>query len=560
MNDRPDSGLRAIELSAIKQADARLPYPELFDRSERTFAATFAQFGDLSYFTPVQRVGAYMDYSQRLQKRHLTDLIAYLKATKQPPKALDETAALTDVGLTEFLECCLFHGSMSLEDQQSIPVPGESERSKTAEQEDALYRVYDFPFCALDDQSQFKYNAVWSRQLLKQVQLSTYRFLKYVDSGDYIKSEEVSKFRKEWMQRAIELLPERLLRRFSREAKVIFQEVFASYVRAMRQAMLEYILRSPDERKRLHILMLPRPRQTAAERHVKEGGYSVVRFAGHHQRRQEADGKLKQSLIAYNVATQALQGWWQDFEHFTLVDLRNLGHFIEERHPQKRGAALYAMELPQFFKFQSAYQQKVRSLLRHVWHRGCVLLIKRFKLLREPSQEDDQAAKSGTNGRAARGKWTFRGYKEAQEEKTERRWVDESVLREVHQFTYDRDMSPLQRYYFRAASLHQNVPVSYFLNEEGLESTDILSMDALLPRMSLQELPDVRDCSAYRAYARDIGTTLDLGVNGYKELSKDQRGELKFAATQIMKQQLKETIDRSVSSLRNFLVGFLTLD
>ena len=30
-----------------------LPYPELFDRSERTFAATFAKYGDLSYFTPV---------------------------------------------------------------------------------------------------------------------------------------------------------------------------------------------------------------------------------------------------------------------------------------------------------------------------------------------------------------------------------------------------------------------------------------------------------------------------------------------------------------------------
>jgi len=39
-----------------------LPYPELFDRSERTFAATFARYGDLSYFTPVQRIGGYMEY------------------------------------------------------------------------------------------------------------------------------------------------------------------------------------------------------------------------------------------------------------------------------------------------------------------------------------------------------------------------------------------------------------------------------------------------------------------------------------------------------------------
>ena len=47
----------------LREADDKLPYPELFDRSERTFAATFAKFGDLSYFTPVQRIGVYMDYS-----------------------------------------------------------------------------------------------------------------------------------------------------------------------------------------------------------------------------------------------------------------------------------------------------------------------------------------------------------------------------------------------------------------------------------------------------------------------------------------------------------------
>lgn len=66
----------------LSHVEDRLPYPELFDRSERTFAATYAKFGDLTYFTPVQRIGVYMDYSQRLQKRHLTDLIAFLKTTK----------------------------------------------------------------------------------------------------------------------------------------------------------------------------------------------------------------------------------------------------------------------------------------------------------------------------------------------------------------------------------------------------------------------------------------------------------------------------------------------
>ena len=44
MQARPTTAL-------IGNVDAtdNLPYPELFDRSERTFSATFAKYGDLSY-------------------------------------------------------------------------------------------------------------------------------------------------------------------------------------------------------------------------------------------------------------------------------------------------------------------------------------------------------------------------------------------------------------------------------------------------------------------------------------------------------------------------------
>jgi dynein heavy chain len=43
----------------------------------------------------------------------------------------------------------------------------------------------------------------------------------------------------------------------------------------MKQAIMDYILRSPDERRRLHILMLPHQVITAAERQVQNGGYSI---------------------------------------------------------------------------------------------------------------------------------------------------------------------------------------------------------------------------------------------------------------------------------------------
>jgi len=44
-----------MEINTLK-----IPYEEIFDRNERTLGATFAKFGDLSYYSPVQRIGRYM--------------------------------------------------------------------------------------------------------------------------------------------------------------------------------------------------------------------------------------------------------------------------------------------------------------------------------------------------------------------------------------------------------------------------------------------------------------------------------------------------------------------
>ena len=128
-----DADLRMAELAAQRESEAfsrrlmssrpttaykkerkldRLPFPELFDRSERTLAATFAKFGDLTYYTPVQRIGAYMDFSARLKRRHLSELIAYLKTSKKPLKPADEELNEPEQASKDFWESCLFIGVM----------------------------------------------------------------------------------------------------------------------------------------------------------------------------------------------------------------------------------------------------------------------------------------------------------------------------------------------------------------------------------------------------------------------------------------------------------------
>jgi len=84
--------------------------------------------------------------------------------------------------------------------------------------------------------------------------------------------------------------------------------------------------------------------------------------------------------------TTSLQSWWGDFHHFYLAILRNLGQFIAESDPGKPGHALYGMEMSQFFILQATFHQKVVSILRNIWFRGAILIIKKFKFLRSAEQ------------------------------------------------------------------------------------------------------------------------------------------------------------------------------
>ena len=88
----------------------------------------------------------------------------------------------------------------------------------------------------------------------------------------------------------------------------------------MKTAIMNYILLSPNERQRLHILALPHEVLTASERQAKHGGYSVIEYSGTHQRRVNAESEIKYRLIGYNIVISQLTNWWEDFRKFKLVD------------------------------------------------------------------------------------------------------------------------------------------------------------------------------------------------------------------------------------------------
>lgn len=49
--------------------------------------------------------------------------------------------------------------------------------------------------------------------------------------------------------------------------------------------------------------------------------------------------------------------------------------------------------------------EKTVALMKHVWHRGAITIIKKFKILQSKQQK-----KELVTGNAAKSKWTYAGY------------------------------------------------------------------------------------------------------------------------------------------------------
>ena len=131
---------------------------------------------------------------------------------------------------------------------------------------DAIETVRTYDPCSTRVQLGLQYETIWQDQLLKTVETSIRRFFHYVNSDECIRKDELTMYQKKWTKRALELVPDYLLETFEYQCKEIFYDIMQDYVRAMKTAIMNYILLSPNERQRLHILALPHEVLTASER------------------------------------------------------------------------------------------------------------------------------------------------------------------------------------------------------------------------------------------------------------------------------------------------------
>jgi hypothetical protein len=170
------------------------------------------------------------------------------------------------------------------------------------------------------------------------------------------------------------------------------------------------------------------------------------------------------------------------------------------------------------------YRVKTLRLFQDVWHRGAIMIIKKFRFMKRRGLKD--------------GKWTFSGFHELSK--------DENKLE-----TEDVDLKNcILTYTQLLRKAHNTDPKAI---KEGLEFDGMLTH--LLNEIDIDELVDVRENSAYVAFVQLIGGYINYEEDGYDILAKEYKRELKYSGGNIMALQLREVIDRSVEDFTNFFTS-----
>lgn len=120
-----------------------------------------------------------------------------------------------------YLDHCLFHGLMLHEVQDNSIVNSLVDHTIPEVNIDNFRFKLDLKL-AYDPTSSRKTvdlraEKIWAKPLIKQMHLSIVRMLKYVESAECIKDEEISQFKSEWIVQALVQTPIYLQKKFKSE-------------------------------------------------------------------------------------------------------------------------------------------------------------------------------------------------------------------------------------------------------------------------------------------------------------------------------------------------------
>jgi dynein heavy chain len=354
-------------------------------------------------------------------------------------------------------------------------------------------------------------------EILKLITLSYKRYLKYIHDPEFIKNEEISRFKRDWITNAVKRIPKAVLDKEDELIRNIFQEIFGDYRIAIKKSIMNYILLSPEERLRLSIPLLLRDSPCSSERITKAGSFSVLIYKGWHSFVENAKEFLQNNLYNMNIVNSSILNWNEDFKEVSLVENDIIQHM----------AVLGKSMSPHtFMKIQRHHREKTQAFYKNVWLKGVFLIMKKFRYIRIHKEK--------------KGHWSILGF--SKEKLDVKGFLKKSIENVSVKMSEENEDIPETIY---------NV-IQSRVNEVMMDYLDVPI--SAWGSIKFEDLLDIRDNPSYQYYSLFNKEPVLLQENGYKLLNKEVRARLRKSVGVLMSIKLREKIDLSLKMFSDLVL------
>ena len=368
----------------IDQADTDIL--ELFDRSQKTFAATKAKDINFNYCSTNQRIASFMEFSQHLKLEYILKISKDINLNKKNLLEYQSKHNLQRQDYGDLINDCphfrdtnsLFHGFMPFEDKGLELVSEYNKKYTIYEPIDFLPKYGNYYLLEENDYSEF----------MEKIQTSIKNYNKYLYS-DKFRENDLIKFNEKALNDSImERLDENLYFNHKYLVSEEIKEIEQVFLYTIKKIIMDYIIRSPFERQRLNIKYLPR--------YILPSSYTIAQYGSFSRRRYDnwvtnfnnSKTFLENNLSLCNISLSGLIGWTNLFSHINLVYLKNI-YLLKN--------SIQTIHLDDFWHIQESFLKKIFHFMRDIYYRGAILIVRKNKALKRKDVEQD-------------GKWTFKGF------------------------------------------------------------------------------------------------------------------------------------------------------
>jgi len=525
-----------IKNYSIKIQAADSDILDIFDRSQRTTAATLSKVGDFDYYTAHQRIGSFMNFSAQLTIEDIKKIemffkhsnnVSYLTSNKNFNNLI-----LKKKNLPLDIQYSLFHGNMKQEYKKNNLLSKNKYMQNTYDPAEFLKIFHD---SRLFDDSR------WPEEFLRKIKTSLNNYEKYLNSDKIVKAD-IYPFNKNYLARFLVYIDQIYSKGKKNLIKLHLIEIENDYYTVMKKVLLDYVLRSPYERKRLNIQWYPMKSMTSSGIIAEYGSFNrshnrewVINF-------NTAVNNISRNLGLFSIISSAICDWTQTFRHINLFYIDMLKKMIL--------IPFGTIHILEFQNIQTSYMKKCLHFFRDIFYRGVILIIRKNKMLKRKL--------------CLEGKWTFKGFisKKHSEDYMNLKLLNNNSDNESsfdkninHYHKIDNSLSKTMNSFSNNTSSERINEYLYEDENFGMEFTD--ELEDFWSHVKIDDLIDIRINPSYFAYSTLIQKkNIDKNTYLYDNMTVDEKINLNNTVTTSITIFLRQLVDKSVKKYSDFILSF----